>query len=896
MSLRRKLFLILITLTTIPIFTLGVVLTFLSVGYQLKSIKDTEQSLASQVAVQSDILLRHVDQQVRLLAHQINLLALPPEDLKIILTGFMSFEGNIEQISILDQDGNEITRVTQSRVVIDDSSTNQDTDSAFLNPLFTHKTYYSPIMISEATNEPLVIVAVPIFDQRSGDTLGVVILHTKMVAVWDLIESTSAKTGREVFITTGDGQIVAHPNRSVVLRNEKYAASFTDNFVKGRNGETSIIGTASFDAGNQKFIVYVLQPAQQEYGKLLSSITVVATTIGITSLLVLILALQLGESISDPIIKLAKYAQSLEAGNFEQSLNITSKDEVGMLATAFNHMAVRIKKNINTLTALQDATNSIIHELDMDRVLQAIMKQVVELLGVESCFLFMVELDESCLKMYLGTGINAKYIGITLALGEGLSGKVWQSGHPMYLENYETWHGRSDKFDSTPFHSVAAAPLAEANKVLGVLGINYVEPDDKISEDDLQLLEKFAHLASIALTNARLFKLAQDEINERKKAEQNVLQQLNKLKALRNIDISITSSFNMHIALKTVLKELVLQVNLDAASIIIFDSSLKSFDDSEFIGFRTNSFQQPGFNKQAGLANYTAQQRKKIFIEDIKSEAYLQVNELEKKEEFVSYYGFPIFIKGELKGVLGAYHRSIKKLDTNNLEFLETLSTQTAIAIDNHMMFGNLQQTNKNLQIAYETTLEGWSAAMDLRDKETEGHTLRVTELTIKLALAMNIQDSDLLHIRRGALLHDIGKMGIPDRILLKPGALTPDEREIIEQHPIYAYNLLAPIPYLKLALDIPYNHHEKWDGSGYPRGLKGENIPFAARLFAVVDVFDALTTDRPYRKGWDTQHALDYIKAESGKHFDPQVVNAFTDLIKTMHIGQDPDQSENLY
>jgi len=218
--------------------------------------------------------------------------------------------------------------------------------------------------------------------------------------------------------------------------------------------------------------------------------------------------------------------------------------------------------------------------------------------------------------------------------------------------------------------------------------------------------------------------------------------------------------------------------------------------------------------------------------------------------------------------------------DDEWLGFLQTLAGQAAIAIDNATLFENLQRSNTDLILAYDTTLEGWSAALDLRDKETEGHTQRVTVLTVKLAESMGFNPSELVQVRRGALLHDIGKMGVPDRILLKPDKLTDDEWVIMRMHPTYAYQMLKPISYLRQALDIPYGHHEKWDGSGYPRGLKGENIPLAARIFAIVDIYDALTSDRPYRKSWGQGKTLEYIRELSGTHLDPQVVAAFLKTI----------------
>lgn len=197
----------------------------------------------------------------------------------------------------------------------------------------------------------------------------------------------------------------------------------------------------------------------------------------------------------------------------------------------------------------------------------------------------------------------------------------------------------------------------------------------------------------------------------------------------------------------------------------------------------------------------------------------------------------------------------------------------------------NLETAHQQLLSAYDDTIAGWSNALDLRDKETEGHSQRVTDLSQKLAQMMGMKEPDLTYMRRGALLHDIGKLGVPDSILLKADQLTAEEWAVMKKHPQYAYDMIHPIEYLRSSLDIPYCHHEKWDGSGYPRGLKGEQIPLAARIFAIMDVWDALTSDRPYRPAWETSRALDYIQSESGKHFDPEVLKLFNRLIEQEKI-----------
>jgi HD-GYP domain-containing protein (c-di-GMP phosphodiesterase class II) len=247
-------------------------------------------------------------------------------------------------------------------------------------------------------------------------------------------------------------------------------------------------------------------------------------------------------------------------------------------------------------------------------------------------------------------------------------------------------------------------------------------------------------------------------------------------------------------------------------------------------------------------------------------------------EVFVSYYGVPLIAKGKIQGVLEVFQRAPLDPDQEWLDFLNTLAGQAAIAIDNASLFDSLQRSNTELALAYDATIEGWSHALDLRDKETEGHTRRVTDMTVRLAHRFGLGQDEMTQVRWGALLHDIGKLGVPDGILLKPGPLTDEEWVVMRKHPTFAYEMLSPIRYLRSALDIPYCHHEKWDGTGYPRGLSGEQIPLTARIFAVVDVWDALCSDRPYRSAWPEDKVREHIRSLAGTHFDPQVAKIVLD------------------
>ena len=248
----------------------------------------------------------------------------------------------------------------------------------------------------------------------------------------------------------------------------------------------------------------------------------------------------------------------------------------------------------------------------------------------------------------------------------------------------------------------------------------------------------------------------------------------------------------------------------------------------------------------------------------------------------VSILYFPLLLKESVIGVfILATTDKIRQLSENEIDLSYILSFQVSLAIANAQLYEKAQDALKGITEAYDATLEGWSRVLDMRDHITDEHTERVADLTVALAGRMGFAESELGDIRRGALLHDIGKMAIPDAILQKPGPLNEFEWAIMQTHPEKAYQILLQIDYLQPALDIPYCHHEKWDGTGYPRGLKGEEIPLTARIFAVVDVYDAITSDRPYRAAWSKQEALKYIQKQSGKHFFPEAVAAFSSMVQ---------------
>jgi HD-GYP domain-containing protein (c-di-GMP phosphodiesterase class II) len=370
------------------------------------------------------------------------------------------------------------------------------------------------------------------------------------------------------------------------------------------------------------------------------------------------------------------------------------------------------------------------------------------------------------------------------------------------------------------------------------------------------------------------------EVEARRQAQEKAKVRLQHLATLHAIDTIITSSLDLRVTLNVFLEQISPQHDVDAAAILLFNPHTQILEFGAGGGFRTRGIEETRERLGEGSAGEAAGERRLLYLAELdKDPDRFSRHQLVAGEGFVSYFGVPLVAKGQIKGVLEIFQRQPLHPDPEWVEFLEALAVQAAIAIDNATLFRDLQRSNAELVHAYDTTIEGWARALELRDKDTEGHTRRVTEMTLEIARRYELSEEQLAHIGRGAMLHDIGKMGVPDAILLKPEALTAAEWEIMKKHPVYAFELLAPIAYLGPAVDIPYCHHEKWDGTGYPRGLKGEQIPLAARIFAVADMWDALRSARMYHQPWPQQEVCDHIRSLAGTHFDPEVVAVFLEM-----------------
>lgn len=543
----------------------------------------------------------------------------------------------------------------------------------------------------------------------------------------------------------------------------------------------------------------------------------------------------------------------------------------GIVRDVTEHMQAdqHLRQLLERATALYEGSRDMTESLEVQELAGSVTRACVEKFGVIVAWIGRAESDGSISYVAHFPAQSSYPNRITVRwddtpLGRGSTGCAIRSGQPVVVSDI------SKDAELAPWHevaqeeglvSLAAFPLMSRGRTFGVLKL-YSDKPGFFTEEYTRFFQIYAHQAAAAIENARLFQETEDNLEH--------------LRALRAVDLAITSSLDLRVTLDVLLDNVTSQLKVDATALLLLNPHSKLLEYTAGRGFHTRALQHTRLKIGQGYAGQAVTEQRTIRVPNVMEAEGFSKAPMLKPEGFVSYFGVPLVAKGHVKGVLEIFHRKPLNPHEQWFEFLDALAGQAAIAIDNASLFNDLERSNLELTMAYETTLDGWSRALDLRDKETEGHTQRVAEMTIRLAEAIGMSDEELVHLRRGALLHDIGKMGVPDSILLKPGKLTDEEWEIMRKHPVYAYELIYPIAFLRNAVDIPYCHHEKWDGTGYPRGLKGEQIPLAARIFAVMDVWDALRSDRPYRPAWPEEETLEHIRAMSGSHFDPKVVDVF--------------------
>ncbi len=525
------------------------------------------------------------------------------------------------------------------------------------------------------------------------------------------------------------------------------------------------------------------------------------------------------------------------------------------------------QRRLNELEIINRVSTSLRMTQAPDEMLAILLNEALRLIDTPHGAIWLHDQANNRLVQRFAKGVTAGLKHTSLSSTNGIIGYAFRTGKiytsPELKEDSLLFEGNRESIP--PGLGGVYIPIQSTAGPVGVLAIE-IEKSRQIP-DELNLLTILAEITGNSIHRAQLYDQSQ--------------RQVRRLTSLRDIDSAIASSFDLRLTLNILMDQTLNHLNIDAVLIGLYHPDLQIITYLPGVGFNVPSPTRPQARIGAGLAGQVIVKQQTCMITDLQN-APEAVNEpLIKREGFVAYVGIPLIVKGQIKGVFEVFHRAPLSPTPDWMEFLHTLAGQAAIAIDSSQLFENLQHSNQELIQAYDITLEGWARTLQLRDRETEEHTRRVTELTLRLARYMGIGDNELVNIHRGVLLHDIGKMGVPDHILKKKDKLTPEEWAEMCQHPVYAYTLLSPIAFLRGALDIPYCHHEHWDGGGYPRGLKGEQIPLAARIFSVVDNWDALLSDRPYRNAWPRADVVKYIRENAGKLFEPRIVEIFLRMVE---------------
>jgi GAF domain-containing protein len=525
------------------------------------------------------------------------------------------------------------------------------------------------------------------------------------------------------------------------------------------------------------------------------------------------------------------------------------------------------QRRLKELEVINHVSTSLRQAQSLEEMLPILLNETLQLVNTQHGSIWLYDHSSNLLKQLIAGGADANITHKAMHPNEGIIGNTFSTGR-MYISpelKTDPLLLEKNRESITPGLGAVSIPIQSTAGPVGVLIVS-IDSGRQITEE-INLLLILAEITGNAIHRSQLYEQSQ--------------RQVRRLTTLRDIDAAIASSFDLRLTLSILMDQTLNHLVVDAVDIVLYHPDIQTLSFLVGNGFQTTSSTRPQMRIGEGLAGQVILRQQTLQVNDLQNAPETRNEILIKREGFITYVGVPLIMKGQIKGVFEVFQRAELSPTSEWMDFLHTLAGQAAIAIDNSHLFENLQRSNQELVQAYDTTLEGWARALELRDQETEGHTRRVTELTLRLAKYMGIRDSDLVDIRRGVLLHDIGKMGVPDNILKKTGRLSDTEWVEMRKHPVYAYNLLSPIEYLRDALDIPYCHHEHWDGSGYPRGLKGTQIPLSARIFSIVDIWDALLSDRPYRKAWPVPKVLAYMKEIAGKQVDPDILLVFLKMIK---------------
>jgi|GEM_PF-2233715 Response regulator containing a CheY-like receiver domain and an HD-GYP domain len=550
----------------------------------------------------------------------------------------------------------------------------------------------------------------------------------------------------------------------------------------------------------------------------------------------------------------------------EKSDTVFYKEYNETLVRKLEDKMLQLQKSNKRLAALYQVSSNVHVIKSSSQLMKSILTSLIDIAGYPMAVFFTYEIMKNSFHLESSFGLpemsnnGLEEFVFQVAKKKGWLGTIKYDGKSLNIP--DTGQEPDWVPNDLSIRSALYTPVYFEKTLLGIIGVFSDQLNAFTIEDESDLNSLTSNFA-----------IAIDNIESRER----VNNQLKRISALHDIDQAINNLRDLNTILNIFLKHVINLLQIDAANILLLPYDEITFEYSTGRGFTTSLIENDLIRLGKSLCKQVAYTRNIVTVRDLNySDVNSDFRKMWNAEGFALYFGVPLIAKGQVIGILEVFNRTAFQPNSEWIDFLITLAGQAAIAIENTRMFIDLQRWNIDLNIANDDTIQGWARAVDLHNHETDGHTQKVVEITCQMAKLAGIENEQMIHIKRGAFLHDLGKLLIPDAILQKPGPLSDEEWSVMRRHPQIAYDILYPIEYLRPALDIPFSHHERWDGSGYPNGLKGKQIPLSAQLFSVAHVWSSLTSDRPYRKAWSEAEVNNFIREQSGKFFNPQAVDLF--------------------
>lgn len=567
--------------------------------------------------------------------------------------------------------------------------------------------------------------------------------------------------------------------------------------------------------------------------------------------------------------------ESRKANAFDEEDERVLITIAGALGTAIERIRLEVQEQRRSkiIEAMADIANVIATTRNAQHALDEIARRSIVLLKARNVAIYLLQKDNETIKVVTAHGsYRGELLSHSIKLGQGITGDIIARGRSEIINDTAKDPRRKvipgTQEEDNRIETMMSAALILRGKPIGAINAWRLKSEGLFNESELNFLNSIAHQASIAIESGDLY--------------EETVRRAEEAKAIAEVGREISATLQLDIVLKRIATYAKDLLRAETSAVYLAEPNEPILRAVAAIGKDEQEIKADPLTIGTGILGNIAMNMGGEIVNRAPSDPRAIVVKGTDVDPLEHIMGAAVLSKDQLTGLLVVWRTGEgQEFRSVDLDFLTGLANQAAVAIQNAELFENVQKSNLEISQAYDITLEGWGKALELRDKETQGHTERVTELTLRLARKMGLGRDELVQIRRGVLVHDIGKMAIPDDILNKKGPLTRKEWAEMRKHPQHAFDLLYPIRYLRSALDIAYCHHERWDGQGYPRGLKGEQIPLSARIFAIVDVWDALLYRRPYRRAWTRKRTIQYIREQSGAHFDPHIVEVFLKMIE---------------